>query len=114
MTVTVTGLDQLRDRIKTARGEVTRARRQEEGRIVRDYAREISPTDTGAVKKGWRYRTNQREFLVVVNEVPYSPYVHTEGDDTLIVDRVREFAQERAPQLAEDLAQLVSDHINQT
>lgn len=108
----VTGLQQLREKLDVFKGEPTRKRRQEEATVVRDYAKSISPVRTGAFQKGWRFRTGKRVIIEVYNEVDYSPYVHAAGDPTLIVDLVREFAQERAPQLAEDMAQIVSNHIN--
>jgi hypothetical protein len=112
MSVQITGLDALRKRLDVLKTEATRERRQEEARIVRDYAKAISPTRTREFLKGWRFRTNRREFIVVYNDVPYSGHVHASGSSLTVEERVRQFAEDRAPQLADDLAQIVSDRIN--
>lgn len=112
MSVKILGLKELRERIKGATNVVTRRRRQEEGRAVRDFAKSISPVKTGDFKKGWRYKTTGRDVvLLVFNDVPYAQWVHPKGDRTRIQARVRAYADERAPQFATDVANIMAAYI---
>ena len=112
MSVTITGLDKLRAQIETMQGEVTRPRRQQEGREMVAFAKSISPTEKGLFRKEWRYRTSKKTLLEVYNTVAYAPHVKRPGSDVTVHEEVVAEAQRRAPQLSEDLKQLVTDHLN--
>jgi len=112
VSVKIEGLAKFRRRIRGGVKVVTTKRRQAEGRAVRDFAKKISPVKTGAFKKGWRFTTTAKDApLVVFNNVEYARWVHPKQDPRLIQERVRAYAEERAPQFAADIASLTSSYI---
>lgn len=122
MSVKLTGLEALKTRIRRTvadTSEITHARRQREARDVIRYGERISPVRTGRFKKSWEDDVpRDKTGFQIRNEATedgrlYGPYVHRRGESVTVLEEVEQEARRRAPQLAEDLAQIVSDHINQ-
>tara|TARA_Y100000593_G_scaffold39114_1_gene75604 strand:+ start:1427 stop:1792 length:366 start_codon:yes stop_codon:yes gene_type:complete len=119
VSVRITGLRELQERLRTVSPDLTSRRRVQEGQEIVGEAEAISPRDTNNFADSWDFSAPRTSHtLQVTNDArdpqgrPYAEFVHPKGKRKTTAETVREFALQRQPQLAEDLSQIVSDHLN--
>ncbi len=118
MGVKITGLEQLTQRLRSVSASLTYDRRRDEVRAIVGEAEAISPRRTGNFADSWDGEASRTSHtLTITNDAEvdgreYGQYVHRAGESITIAEQVEAIARDRAPALADDMAQIVSDHIN--